>query len=391
MQKSILTLFHPIFFRLTFLFLSIFFLSKLNAQNTCLTWYDLRDKNLDFPVNNNSFLIEKGGGKVFQYSCDSLTRIDRSFSFKTRYGSLNFVYNNELYSFGGYGIFQFNNSLIRFYRPKGTWELVLPNTMENSPTPRRFMLGGIGNDKLYVGPGTTQKFDPTTKKVSDRIINDFWRYDFGAERWNQLITPDAVKELISEKSKFFNLGEHAYILGDDLVVYDFEKEEILVYKEYKSSIFHNAIKLEDEGDDMRVYYDKESVSLSKSSLLGPLTFKEKIQLSQGDNILQISLLFVLFILVLLALRKYYNMKSWKRSLNPHQLNIIKYIQENNNTSSFKDLYKLYPNSLSHETLKGKLRKDLESIDEQYYKIYHRKFFFYGVDPLDKRMKVISIN
>ena len=127
MQKSILTLFHPIFFRLTFLFLSIFFLSKLNAQNTCLTWYDLRDKNLDFPVNNNSFLIEKGGGKVFQYSCDSLTRIDRSFSFKTRYGSLNFVYNNELYSFGGYGIFQFNNSLIRFYRPKGTWELVLPN------------------------------------------------------------------------------------------------------------------------------------------------------------------------------------------------------------------------------------------------------------------------
>ena len=346
MQKSILTLFHPIFFRLTFLFLSFFFLSKLNAQNTCLTWYDLREKNLDFPVNNNSFLIEKGGGKVFQYLCDSLTRIDRSFSFKTRYGSLNFVYNNELYSFGGYGIFQFNNSLIRFYRPKGTWELILPNALENSPTPRRFMLGGIGNDKLYVGPGTAQKFDPKTKKVSDRIINDFWRYDFGAERWNQLITPDAVKELISEKSKFFNLGEQAYILGDDLVVYDFDKEEILVYKEYKSSIFHNAIKLEDEGDDMRVYYDKESVSLSKSSLLGPLTFKEKIQLSQGDNILQISLLFVLFILVLLALRKYYNMRSWKRSLNPHQLSIIKYIQENNNTSSFKDLYKLYPNSLS---------------------------------------------
>ena len=103
----------------------------------------MRDKNLDFLVNNNSFLIEIGGGKVFQYSCDSLTRIDRSFSFKTRYGSLNFVYNNELYSFGGYGIFQFNNSLIRFYRPKGTWELVLPNTMENSPTPRRFMLGGM--------------------------------------------------------------------------------------------------------------------------------------------------------------------------------------------------------------------------------------------------------
>lgn len=390
MQKSILTLFHPIFFRLTFLFLSILFLTKLNAQSTCLTWYDLRDKSLDFPVNNYSFLIEKGGGKVFEYSCDSLTRIDRSFSFKTRYGSLNFVYNNELYSFGGYGIFQFNNSLIRFYRPKGTWELVLPSALENSPKPRRFMFGGVGNDKLYVGPGTAQKFDPKTKKVSDRIIKDFWRYDFGEERWSQLIIPDEVKELISGKFKFFNLGEQAYILGDDLVVYDFEKEEILIYKEYKSSIFHNAKKLEDEGNDIRVYYDKESISLSKSSLLGPMSFKENMQLDQGDNMLQISLLFFLFILILLALRKYYNLKSWKKSLNPHQLIIIKYIQENNNTSSFKDLYELYPSSLSHETLKGKLRKDLDSIDAQYYKIYHRKFFFYGVDPLDKRVKVIEI-
>ena len=158
----------------------------------------------------------------------------------------------------------------------------------------------------------------------------------------------------------------------------------------KSSIFHNAVKLEDNGDDLRVYYENESINLPKSSLLGSLSSKQKIQLDkEGDFSLQV-LLFFGFILIFIILRLYYVKMRWRKSLNPHQIKIIKHIQNNNQSCSFKSLYDLYPNDLSHETLKGKLRKDLEIINHQYYLFYRRDLFSYGVDSLDKRMKIIRI-
>lgn len=384
------TLFHPIFRWSLFFVFYVLFLSKINGQINGLSYYDLSEKNLEFPINSDRLLLEKGGGKVFQYSCDSITRIDHSFSFKTRYGSLNFVYKNELYSFGGYGIFQFNNSIIRFYRPKGTWELFFPNSNINAPTPRRFMLGGVNDKKLYVGLGTSQEFDPKSNKVSDRTMKDFWVFDFESEKWSKLLTPENVKKAISNDFRFFNLGSRSYILGNNLMIYDFEKEEILAYNNHKSSIFHNAVKLEDNGDDLRVYYENESINLPKSSLLGSLSSKQKIQLDkEGGFSLQV-LLFFGFILIFIILRLYYLKMRWKKSLNPHQIKIIKHIQNNNHSCSFKSLYDLYPNDLSHETLKGKLRKDLEIINHQYYLFYRRDLFSYGVDSLDKRMKTIRI-
>ena len=97
-----------------------------------------------------------------------------------------------------------------------------------------------------------------------------------------------------------------------------------------------------------------------------------------------------FAVLLIVYRKFHKIKNWKKSLNPHQLKIISHIQNNNGTSSYKDLYGLYPSNLSHETLKGKLRRDIKRIEEQYFKYFKKAYFSYKVDPLDKRLKLISI-
>ena len=384
------TLFHPNCIRSAFFVFHLCFSVSLVAQNNCLSWVDLKEKKLAFPINSDDYLVEEGGGSVYAYSCDTIKRIDQSFSFHTRYGSLDFVYDDELYSFGGYGIFQFNNSIIRFYRPKGTWELVSPNHYGEFPAPRRFMVGGLGQKKLFVGPGTTQKIAPQSKKILDRVITDFWVYDFPTKHWEQLSTPSAVTSLLKEKFNYFNLGSQSYITGTQLAIYDFNEEEILIYGDYKSAVFHNALKLEDEGDTLKVYYKNEAVRLSKQHLLGPLTAKHELQLGKGANYFPYLFLILILLLLLWFYYQHDKKRNWRKSLNPHQIKIINHLQQHKGTSSFKALYGLYSNSLSHETLKGKLRKDLETIDEQYYKVYKRHFFTYGVDPLDKRMKTITL-
>ncbi len=57
----------------------------------------------------------------------SKVRLDSTIYFGYNFGSFPFVYNGELYSFGGYGHWQYNGQLRRFVREKAEWELVPAN------------------------------------------------------------------------------------------------------------------------------------------------------------------------------------------------------------------------------------------------------------------------
>ena len=151
----------------------LLFIRALFGQEDCFKMGDNRISNLEFPINSKEYLIEKGGGKVYDVYCDSLVRIDDSFSFRSRYGALNFVYQNYLYSFGGYGIFQFSNNLIRFYPVQNTWEIILPNTAFDAPQPRRFMIGGLLIQKCMLDPALGKNTSKPNKKFFIKYIKTF--------------------------------------------------------------------------------------------------------------------------------------------------------------------------------------------------------------------------
>ena len=368
----------------------LFFIQSLFGQEACFKMGDNRISNLEFPINSKEYLIEKGGGKVYDVYCDSLVRIDDSFSFRSRYGALNFVHQNYLYSFGGYGIFQFSNNLIRFYPVQNTWEIILPNTAFGAPQPRRFMIGGLFDSKMYVGPGTGEKYIKAEQKILDQIYKDLWVLNIDEMEWKELVFPQSIEEQLNRNTNKFNLSEFSMLTAKDLVLFNYKTEQFEIYADYKSTLFKEALAIEENDGLFTFYYgDNVSILVDKEEALGKvqevIPFKYKTKINYNMYALIMSCIFA-------ACYVWYRSRktiSFVDQLSPQQIQILHYIQQNEKVS-YKSLYSLYDVNLSHETLKGKLRKDIEEIDDIFYKSFNKKLFTHHVDPYDKRIKIVSL-
>ena len=67
-----------------------------------------------FNIKNKTYLVHEGCGPVMEFRNDSLVRIDNSFLQLSQIESSKFVYKNEIYFYGGYGVFTFKNILTKF-------------------------------------------------------------------------------------------------------------------------------------------------------------------------------------------------------------------------------------------------------------------------------------
>ena len=94
-------------------------------------WEYSLNHNLDFDsyefdfleATDKSYLISKGGGKVLMYQNNTISIIDNSHEWKSRYEADIFLRNDTIYSFGGYGYFNFKNDLLFFDKKTGEWNL----------------------------------------------------------------------------------------------------------------------------------------------------------------------------------------------------------------------------------------------------------------------------
>lgn len=77
-----------------------------------------------FTLKQHSLFLNKTSGIVYELKNDSITRIDKSYDDKIHNYSLNFIFKDTLFRFGGYGYFQLNKSLIYFDPTLGQWDLV---------------------------------------------------------------------------------------------------------------------------------------------------------------------------------------------------------------------------------------------------------------------------
>lgn len=90
---------------------------------------NLRVDNFDFnnfyveKVKKRVLLFEKSGGTVYELFHDTIKKIDKSYSHRLQYRSLNFTTNNTHYRFGGYGFFERSRSLISYNNQTNEWDL----------------------------------------------------------------------------------------------------------------------------------------------------------------------------------------------------------------------------------------------------------------------------
>ncbi|MBT6251694.1 MAG: hypothetical protein HOI84_00155, partial [Flavobacteriaceae bacterium] len=74
-------------------------------------WYD-----------NAVHLTDRAGGWVYRLEKDSTTRIDKSFQHRKQFHASQFVHNDTLFRYGGYGFWRANNFFTYFDKTTSEWE-----------------------------------------------------------------------------------------------------------------------------------------------------------------------------------------------------------------------------------------------------------------------------
>ena len=204
------------------------------------TWESIKYKFNQLPPTKNSFpynyfhvdgkniLVDKGCGEVFEFRNDSIIKIDNSFQHKNQFSSCTFVYNNEIYYFGGYGLFTFKNILTKFDFKTKEWELIKYSNYPKIPEPRQNALSFVRNNFLYVISGISEDYETKQTTGSSKKLNDIWKLNLQSKTW------EYIGELNSGKELLYNFnGNNTYQSNNQLIYdnsrlfeFDFENNKI---------------------------------------------------------------------------------------------------------------------------------------------------------------------
>ena len=81
----------------------------------------ISDFNHVYQTSEGTYFVHSGGGAVLFYDGTSLERVDDSFYHQNQYGGKSFVYENQIYLFGGQGLFTAKNILTRYDKQLREW------------------------------------------------------------------------------------------------------------------------------------------------------------------------------------------------------------------------------------------------------------------------------
>ena len=99
---------------------------------------------------NKNYLLNTSSGIVYQVRKDTIVRIDKSYDDKVHNHSLDFIYKDTLYRFGGYGYFNSNKTMIYYDEVSNQWDIVKYKGYQLIKGFNNVQLHFISNNKLYV-------------------------------------------------------------------------------------------------------------------------------------------------------------------------------------------------------------------------------------------------
>jgi hypothetical protein len=184
-----------------------------------------------FSIKNQTYLAHRGCGPVLEFRNDSLVRIDNSFLHLNQLGASNFVHKNEIYFFGGYGLFTFKNILTKFDFITKEWLLIKTknNKLVEPLTDCFFHKSGFF---FYVFGGYTQNEDE--ENVFNK--NKVFRLDLRTLTWEKFRTD--FFNIGTNRSTVPKLGTNFFEYKGDLIIKEakqlfkinFSKNEVTIHK-----------------------------------------------------------------------------------------------------------------------------------------------------------------
>jgi hypothetical protein len=217
-----------------------------------------------FKFINQYQLSSNLGGEILEFKGDSLVRIDNSYKHKLQLSSLEFLRNDTLFRYGGYGFFE-NRNFFTFYDKKvNGWESF---DINGDIIPERIsdFIYHFNKDKLYISGGYT--FDKFKKDVKYPNLKTYL-FDFNSKEWS--VIGDLNTSVFN--NIYFPLDENSLINFTDGMIHimDFEQNSIKKFssnpisKKIESSFFKPFI-----NKNNVVYFELENDVLNiKSTPLG---------------------------------------------------------------------------------------------------------------------------
>lgn len=163
------------------------------------------------PINvaGRTIFIHEGCGPVLEFRNDSLVRLDKSYLHRNQFLGNIFVYQNEIYFLGGYGLFTHKKILTRFDFENQEWDLVKTNDA-NIPTFKNCLSRVIENNLFVFGGFTNGSANHNlyilnlkTKEWNVYKSNIFKNFDTIIQKQNKLLEEKNGFYLIDEYKMFY--------------------------------------------------------------------------------------------------------------------------------------------------------------------------------------------
>ena len=401
---------------------------KSNEWESITYKYNELQKTKDFPYNffnikGKNYLVYAGCGEVYEFRNDSIIRIDNSFQHKNQFNSSTFVYKDEIYFFGGYGLFTFKNILTKFDFKTKEWELIKYNNYKNVPQPRDKAISFIKGDYFYLISGYTENYKTDQVTGNCEQLFDVWKLNLKTKIWEilgELNDKSIVSTLIENNGSYQNKNNF-YFDSNYIFQLDFDNNKVNYFKQ-KSNFFLSRLEKYNFKNN-EIFY---SLISTNESIKNTKIIVEPFEDYSGKIIKTKNLIssfrydyLVIFIALILAIGLYLifkkkekiissNCLTYKNNLfyhknkpitnlsideakllsfffsnynNPIQMNEVVDFISNNDTTSYNTLTKKKDTILN--SLKQKLAFVLDITEDE--------LFIYKKNDEDKRIKEIQLN
>lgn len=379
-----------------------------------ITWPHL---NFNALQNNNSvFLISEGGGVVYEFKDQKFERIDQSFEHRNKYYSYDFLYQDKIHSYGGYGLFNSNDNITFFDAQSKEWAEFIYHPDSPVPIERRQVLGQLSDHKLFIGGGVKES-STTDLKNTRYIIDDFWVLDLKSHVWYYLGQSIFLSNLVDSNFLEKKLRTISYKDGC-LLIYDLKvfwldiKNNLLNELNVNTPLLENIkhLNYSPNTDTFLITVSNHEtgkerfIVTSSADLIGETISSKKLYIrAQQTPIYYIITAIALLIGLLYFRRRRYsrdyksilikNRDKIKLRLGKEEFKILQYILDQSPKGvQFPQILEFYEPQLSYESRIKKLRLALDHIEVEINKFNSSSetLLVYEKNKDDKRIKEVRL-
>lgn len=236
-------------------------IEKYSLESDCKLLSSIEIKNSNslnlknFKFIDQHLLSSNLGGEILEIRGDSIFRIDNSYNHKLQLASLEFIRNDTIFRYGGYGFFENRNFFTYYNREINGWEFfnikgeLIPEELSD-------FIYYITKDNIYILGG----------KIIDKFNNDItykkynsYKFDFETKKW----------EYLGKLNNHFE--RNLTIPLDNDTFFSFNKQN------------GNILKININSNLIEEFYKTPTTKKIQSSFLKPFVHKDKLHFFNHEN------------------------------------------------------------------------------------------------------------